>query len=123
VALTGSEVLVHANIAWPGCALPWRVTKAQVDLRPISSQALPDSKLQVADSKDQRGRMGKKARIAKRKLLAAERDEAEKKAQQEAERQITQKEKNARRNRKKQTKKREKEKLKKAGDTVVKNPS
>jgi hypothetical protein len=123
VALSGSEVLVNSKSAWPGCSLPWRVTRIETDGMISSSQLPADTQPQSADTKSRNSRIGKKARIVNRKRLAAEREQAEKRAQQDVEKQIAEREKKTRRNREKQLKKREKEKLKKAGGAFTAEPS
>jgi hypothetical protein len=115
VALSGSEVLVNSRSAWPGCTLPWRVIKINEGSKRLPTSHSSELGQHASEGKDGRSRMGKKARIVKRKKLAAGKEKAEMELQQQAEREVADREKRARRNKEKKIKKRVRDRAKKVG--------
>lgn len=112
-AVEGEEILRRARTSWPGCALPWRVTKiAPAGLRLGVSISNIDSTLAL---RIRRTRPGKKHRVAMRKQAQKSKEKKEQAERSLQEKIDAEKEKRTRRNREKKVKKKAREKAKKAG--------
>jgi Fungal protein of unknown function (DUF2011) len=109
-AVSGEDIVNLSSSPWPGCHLPWRVittTQEGKTIHHLNSHA----KLSLVVEKSKRSRLGKKARIAKRKKFAAK-DAALK------EKEASIREKKTKKNRAQKLKRREKERAKKAAVTA-----
>ena len=114
VAVSGSDVRLRSGIPWPGCFLPWRVVNITV-----SGKVLANLNKHVAFESGEsvpqkRKRKGKKARIATRKRVAAEKERLRDEAMRKENKEIQEKIKRAKRNREKKIKQRERNRRKKA---------
>jgi hypothetical protein len=114
-AVSGADVLSRSRAPWPGCYLPWRVITISSSgkvLRQLKKHA--SASLEDDDVMRKRKRKGKKARIAIRKKIAADKECAGREAMSKEEREIQEKIKRAKRNHEKKVKQRERNKRKKA---------
>ena len=113
-AISGSEVRSRAGTSWPGCSLSWRVVNITTSGKVLASL----NKHMAAESSEhvpqKRRRKGKKARIAIRKKVAAEKERLQKEAMRKEDKEIQEKIKRAKRNREKKIKQRERNRRKKA---------
>jgi Fungal protein of unknown function (DUF2011) len=115
-ALSGAEVLRRARAAWPGCAVGWRVVRGAA----MGGGGSPRAGLEGAQAARERGgKAGKKARIGRRKRIAAERERGEVEERRAAEKAVAEREKRSRRNRERQVKRRAREKARRVGVGAV----
>lgn len=114
VAVDGRTVLELSRNPWPGCALPWKVTRiSAAGVRREILVGHPPSLQTVEQTTKRRTRKGKKTRIAIRKKRAAVKDKREEQARLAKEKEEAEREKRTRRNREKKVKKKAREKAKK----------
>lgn len=122
VAMDGETVKELAKLPWPGCALPWKVTKiSPAGLQKTVLVGHPTEVIAVTEEASKRRRKGKKTRIALRKKLQAAKAKQEEREQLAKTKEESEQAKRTRRNREKKLKKKAKEKAKKlaaGGDTA-----
>jgi len=113
--LSGEDIISLSKVPWPGCRLQWRVVNFPPQKTPVHVKPEGEGK--------GRKRIGKKARIAKRKIFAAWKDKLEKEEQEHEEKELARKAKLAQRNRVKKMKKRQRDKEKKEALELTGRPS
>jgi predicted ribosome quality control (RQC) complex YloA/Tae2 family protein len=122
VAIDGETVKELAKLPWPGCALPWKVTRiSPAGLQKAVLVGHPTEIIAVTEEASKRRRKGKKTRIALRKKLQAAKAKQEEREQLAKTKEENEQAKRTRRNREKKLKKKAKEKAKKlaaGGDTA-----
>jgi Fungal protein of unknown function (DUF2011) len=112
-ALSGEDVIARSRSQWPGCALPWRViTTTQIGKVSVALNA--QTITQGGTKKSKNPRIGKKARITKRKKLTANLERKLKMESSLKEKEAALKDKKTKKNRAQKLKRREKERAKKA---------
>lgn len=124
VAVSGSEVRLRSRIPWPGCFLPWRVVNITTSGKVLASLNKHVAYESSEGISQRRSRKGKKARIATRKRVAAEKERLRDEAMRKEDKEIQEKIKRAKRNREKKVKQRERNRRKKAqaaGSPTLKN--
>lgn len=112
-AVTGEDIIKRAAVAWPGCALPWKMIKIS---DPKFVQKVEDSKGAIIGQGTKRKRAGKKARIARRKRAVAAKEKKELAERTAAEKEALERDKKTKKNREKKAKKRLRDKAKKAAE-------
>jgi hypothetical protein len=113
-AIDAETVMRLAKEPWPGCALPWKVTK--ISAAGLKKEVLighPPTLVTVNEPLRKRKRKGKKTRITIRKRLQASKNKREEQARLEKEKEAAEREKRTRRNREKKVKKKAREVAKK----------
>lgn len=112
-AVSGEDVKARSRSHWPGCYLPWRVITTnrygKVDVKLDAHVIAPKS-----IEKSNHPRIGKKARIAKRKKLEAVLEQKRTEEASIKEKEAALREKKTKKNRAQKVKRREKERAKKA---------
>jgi hypothetical protein len=113
-AIDAETVIQLSKEPWPGCALPWKVTK--ISAAGLKKEILighPPTLVTVEEPLRKRKRKGKKTRITIRKKLQASKSKREEQARLEKEKEEAEREKRTRRNREKKVKKKAREMAKK----------
>jgi predicted ribosome quality control (RQC) complex YloA/Tae2 family protein len=114
VAIDGDTVKELAKLPWPGCALPWKVTKiSPAGLQKAVLVGHPTEVVAVTEEASKRRRKGKKTRIALRKKIEAAKAKQEEREKLAKAKEESEQAKRTRRNREKKLKKKAKEKAKK----------
>lgn len=113
-SIDAETILQLSNEPWPGCALPWKVTK--ISVAGLKKEVLighPPNSVTIEETIRKRKRKGKKTRIAIRKKRQATENKQEEQARLAKEKEETEREKRTRRNREKKVKKKAREMTKK----------
>ncbi|KAF2002454.1 hypothetical protein P154DRAFT_544451 [Amniculicola lignicola CBS 123094] len=117
VAVDGQDILEMSKIPWPGCKLPWKVTKiSPLGLLKAVLVGHLKKAIEVEEKPSKRKRKGKKSRIATRKKLQASATRKQEQDRLAKEKEEAEKEKRTRRNREKKIKKKAREKAKKIAE-------
>jgi uncharacterized protein DUF2011 len=116
-AVSGADVLTRSNTPWPGCFLPWRVIRIKQSAKETS---MSNVQVEVNEpiNKPKRSRLGKKARIAKRKIIVLKREQIAKKETALKEKEAHLREKRSKKNRSQKLKRREKKRATKAAMAI-----
>lgn len=112
-AIDGSTVLELSRLPWPGCTLPWKVSR--ITAAGLKKEVLvghPPSLVTVEDAVHKRTRKNKKTRIAIRKKRTAMKEKREEQARLAKEKEEAEREKRTRKNREKKVRKKAKQQAK-----------
>jgi hypothetical protein len=113
-AIDAKTIFELSNQPWPGCALPWKVSRiSAAGMKKEVLEAHPPRLVVVEEKVQKRARKGKKTRIAIRKKMQAIKNKREEQAELAKEKEEAEREKRTRRNREKKLKKKAKSQAKK----------